>query len=96
MRPARVPTGDPAHRCCMASVPTPPRPGDMTVPPTFGWEEIASVLALLSVLALAFLILGVAAASIGGRSEWHGYLGARSQRPASGAGTREDDVPLHG
>jgi hypothetical protein len=80
----------------MASVPTPPRPGSMTVPPTFGWEEIASVLALLSVVALAFLLLGVAAASLGGRSEWQGYLGARSHRRAHGAGTREDDVPLRG
>ena len=80
----------------MASVPTQPRPGSMTVPPTFGWEEIASVLALLSVVALGFLLLGVAAASLSGRSEWHGYLGARSHRHASGAGTREDDVPVHG
>jgi hypothetical protein len=91
-----MPAADPAHRWSMASVPTPPPPGNMTVPPTFGWEDIASVLALLSVVALAFLLLGVAAASLGGRSEWHGYLAARSHRHAAPAGTRDDDVPLRG
>ena len=64
----------------MAPAPTPPPPGNMTVPPTFGWEDIATVLALLSVLALTFLIIGAAAASLSGRSEWQGYLGARSTR----------------
>ena len=80
----------------MAPVPTPPRPGNMTVPPTFGWEEIATVLALLSVVALGFLLLGVAAASLSGRSEWHGYLGARSHRHADGADTQQEGVHLHG
>ncbi len=64
----------------MAPVPTPPPPGNMTVPPTFGWEDIASVLALLSVVALAFLVLGAITASLGGPSDWQGYLGARSSR----------------
>jgi hypothetical protein len=79
----------------MTPVPT-PRPGNMTVPPTFGWEDIATVLLLVSVVALAFLVIGAAAASLGGRSEWQSYLGARSSRPAGpdGAGTREDDVPV--
>jgi hypothetical protein len=83
----------------MAPVPTPSRPGNMTVPPTFGWEDIASVLALLSVVALTFLVLGAALATLGGRSEWQGYLGARSGRRAAGAdgpGTGKDDVAVHG
>jgi hypothetical protein len=74
-------------------------PGNMTVPPTFGWEDIASLLVLLSVVALAFLVLGAAVASLSGRSEWQGYLGARSGRLEAGsdeADTREDDVPVHG
>ena len=64
----------------MALAPT-PRPGNMTVPPTFGWENIAVVLLVLSVVALTFLVLGAAAASLGGRPEWQGYLGARSRSP---------------
>ncbi len=67
----------------------------MTVPPTFGWEDIASVLALLSVLGLAFLL--VAAVASTARPDWQGYLGARSGRREPGHGgadTREDDVPV--
>jgi len=70
----------------------------MTVPPTFGWEDIASVLALVSVLALAFLLVGVLASSTG-RTDWQGYLGTRSGRHGAGsddAGTWEDDVPVAG
>ncbi len=69
----------------------------MTVPPTFGWEDIASVLALLSVLGLAFLL--VAAVASTARPDWQGYLGARSSRDDVGfddADTREDDVPVRG
>ena len=78
----------------MAPARTPP--GNMTVPPTFGWEDIASVLALLSVVALVFLLLAAAAASLAGRSEWHGYLGARSHRLAEDAESREGEVPSPG
>ena len=80
----------------MAPVQIPPRPGNMTVPPTFGWEDIASVLALVSVVALVFLLLAAAVASSSGRSEWQGYLGARSSRHGNAAATREDDVPVRG
>jgi hypothetical protein len=80
-----------AHRGAMAPGPTPERqPGDMTVPPTFGWEDIASVLLLVSAVALVFLLLGAAVATLSGRSEWQGYLGARSRRLEDGA--REPDV----
>jgi hypothetical protein len=79
----------------MTPVPT-PRPGNMTVPPTFGWEDIATALLVVSVVAVAFLLIGAAAASLGGRSEWHAYLGARSGRGEAGAGVREDDAPVHG
>jgi hypothetical protein len=81
----------------MAPVPTPqPQPGDMTVPPTFGWEDIASVLLVVSVVAVVFVLLGAAVASFTRRSEWHDYLGARSVRSDStdGEGTQEDDVPV--
>ena len=84
----------------MAPVPTPARqPGDMTVPPIFGWEDIASVLLLVSAVALVFLLLGAAAATLSGRREWQGYLGSRSRRPedgSDGAVAREDDVRAAG
>ena len=78
----------------MAPAPTPPPPGNMTVPPTFGWEDIATVLVLLSVVALIFLVIGAAAASFTGRSEWQGYLGERSsrRRVVPGAPGPEDDA----
>ena len=79
----------------MTPVPA-PRPGNMTVPPTFGWEDIATVLLVVSIVAVAFLLIGAAAASLSGRSEWQGYLGARSSRRGAEDGMREDDVPVSG
>jgi hypothetical protein len=78
----------------MAPAPTSPPPGNMTVPPTFGWEDIATVLVLLSVVALIFLVIGAAAASLSGRSDWQGYLGERSSRRRAGPGgpAPEDDA----
>ena len=64
----------------MAPAPTPTTPGNMTVPPTFGWEDLATVLLLVSLVALAFLAIGATVASLSARSEWRGYLGARSIR----------------
>ncbi len=64
----------------MSTVPTPLPPGSMTVPPTFGWEQIAGVLVILTVVAVAFLLLGAGLASLNRRSEWQAYLGARSSR----------------
>jgi hypothetical protein len=61
----------------------------MTVPPTFGWEDLATVLVLLSLVALASLVVGAVVASMSRRSEWQGYLGARS----SGWEGADDDVP---
>ena len=80
----------------MAPVPT-PRPGNMTVPPTFGWEDIATVLLVLSIVAVALLVIGAAAASLSRRSEWQEYLGERSSRRSAGPdGTDEDVAPAHG
>lgn len=83
----------------MPPVPDPDRqPGDMTVPPTFGWEDIAHVLLLVSVIALAFLLLGAAVASMSGRSEWQGYLGSRRSGSAADEADEayEDGVPARG
>jgi hypothetical protein len=73
----------------MAHVTTPPAPGSMTVPPLFGWEGIILVLALLTAVAVAFLLIGAAGSSARGRSEWEAWLEARSrprESPAGGAG----------
>ena len=59
----------------------------MTVPPLFGWEDIATVLVLLVAAAVAFLVIATARAGADERSEWQAWLDARSrmrQDPATG------------
>jgi hypothetical protein len=64
----------------MAPVPTPPVPGNMTVPPMFGWQDILTVLVVTIVVGVAFLVVGAALASLSGRGEWRAFLDARSRR----------------
>ena len=64
----------------MATVPTPPAPGSMTVPPLFGWEHILTVLVLLIAVAVAYLGVAASRAGTSGRSEWQAWLDARSSR----------------
>ncbi|TQN42836.1 hypothetical protein FHU33_2245 [Blastococcus colisei] len=52
----------------------------MTVPPLFGWEEIATVLVLLVALGVAFLVVATTRAGAAERSEWQAWLDARSSR----------------
>jgi hypothetical protein len=52
----------------------------MTVPPMFGWEDILTVLVVTIVVGVAFLVIGAALASLGGRGEWQAFLDARSRR----------------
>lgn len=58
----------------------------MTVPPLFGWEEILTVLVLLIAGAVAFLVLGAAAATLSRRAEWEAWLDGRSS-PRSDPGS---------
>jgi hypothetical protein len=71
----------------MAPVPTPLPPGSMTVPPLFGWEAIVVALVVVVVVAAGFLVIGAAARSSHGRSEWQAWLDGRSAGggPADGA-----------
>jgi hypothetical protein len=62
----------------MAPELTPPAPGSMTVPPLFGWQEIAIVLVLLVALGVVFLVVATTRAGTGERSEWQAYLEGRS------------------
>ena len=76
----------------MPPAPTTPVPGNMTVPPLFGWWEILVLLVVLVVVAVvAFLFVGAGPAA-SGRSEWQAFLDGRSgpRRPAP----RPDESPV--
>jgi hypothetical protein len=64
----------------MASQTTAPAPGNMTVPPLFGWGEILTVLVLVIAAAVAFLLVAAVLAAFTGRSEWQAFLAGRSRR----------------
>jgi hypothetical protein len=63
----------------MAPASTSPVPGNMTVPPMFGWEDILTVLVTTIAVGLAFLVIGAVLASLSGRGEWQAFLDARSR-----------------
>jgi hypothetical protein len=76
----------------MTPTPTPPPPGSMTVPPVFGWEDIATVLVVVLVLAaVAFLALAAGRAGTA-RSDWQAWLDARSSTTTD-LGTGRDQGP---
>ena len=78
----------------MAPVPTPPPPGNMTVSFLFGWQDIATVVGLLVVVAAAALVVGMAWAGASGRSEWQAWLDARSSsRPDAAADPQDRSAP---
>jgi hypothetical protein len=64
----------------MTSVLTAPEPGNMTVPPLFGWQVIGTALALLVVLAVVVFLYLMTGRAPSGRSEWRAFLDGRSSR----------------
>ena len=71
----------------MPPAPPTPIPGNMTVPPLFGWWEILVLLVVVVLVAVvAFLLLGTGPAA-SGRSEWQAFLAGRSHR------SEPDDAP---
>jgi len=64
----------------MSQVTGPGAPGGMTVPPLFGWEDIAAVLVVLAAVAVAYLVIAAVWAGASGRSEWQAWLDARPSR----------------
>ena len=64
----------------MASVPTQPVPGNMTVPPLHGWVEIVALLGAVVAVAVAFLVIAAGWSAFSGRSEWQAWLDGRSGR----------------
>jgi hypothetical protein len=66
----------------MASVPTPPAPGSMTVPPTFGWQDIAVLLTLVVLVAVvAFVVLAAGRGGTPRQHDWQAWLDGRSAAP---------------
>ena len=65
----------------MPPAPPQPVPGNMTVPPLHGWVEIVALLGAVIAVAVAFLVIAAGWSAFSGRSEWQGWLDARSSRP---------------
>jgi hypothetical protein len=80
----------------MAPVTLSPLPGGMTVPPLFGWGDILTVLALLVVLAVAFVVITAAGTDASGRAEWQASLDARSGRRRYPTADPDDPSPTGG
>ena len=72
----------------MASTDMPLLPGSMTVPPWFGWGEVALVVVLAVLLGVAAFVALAAGRAAGGRSEWDAWLEGRS-----GPRAQESDTP---
>lgn len=68
----------------MTDAPTPPVPGEMTVPPLFGWEAVAAVVLLVLAVAVLAAVAAAAAGRRGGRREWEAWLAGRSRLPGAG------------
>ena len=62
----------------------------MTVPPMFGWEDIATVLALVLVAAVVTFLALAVGRSQGGRSDWVAGLDARSRTRREPAADPDD------
>ncbi|MCZ2860534.1 hypothetical protein [Blastococcus sp. VKM Ac-2987] len=65
----------------MTSPPDSPAPGNLTVPPLFDWDVLASVVGLVAVLAVVALFALSARPGASGRAEWQQLLAARSRVP---------------
>ena len=74
----------------MTPVPAPPPPGSLTVPPYHGWENIAAVLVLVALAAVAAAVVLAAGRDLGGRSEWQAWLDGRK---ADAGAAAEDTGP---
>ncbi len=77
----------------MAPVPTPP--GNLTVPPLFGFESVATAVVVVLLLAAAAFLLLAAGRGGSGRSEWQAWLDGR---PTGRTGTgdvlaQDSDTP---
>ena len=76
----------------MTAAPTPLPPGSMTVPPLFGWGEVALVVALVVLVGLAAFVALAAGRATSSRSEFEAWLEARSG-PRGVTGAQASDTP---
>ena len=76
----------------MPAVPTPLPPGSMTVPPWFGWGEVALVVVLAVLLGVAAYVALAAGRAASGRSEFEAWLEGRSG-PRGAAAAQASDTP---
>ncbi|MCW2699652.1 MAG: hypothetical protein JWQ45_1187 [Blastococcus sp.] len=67
-----------------------PDPGNLTVPPLFGWEVIVTGLVLLVLLAAVVFLLLMSGRAASGRAEWQAFLDGRSSRRPDEAGEATD------
>jgi len=56
-----------------------PEPGSLTVPPLFGWEGIAVLLAAAVVIGVGYLVLSALSASRHTSTDWDEWLQVRSR-----------------
>jgi cytoskeletal protein RodZ len=80
----------------MADVPAAPVPGNLTVPPLFGWEALLVLLAVLVAVGVLVAVVGTARAGATGRSEWQAYLAARSSGRAESGDDTSSGRPERG
>ena len=76
----------------MAAAPTPLPPGSLTVPPLFGWGEVALVVVLALLVGVAAFVALAAGRSASGRSEFEAWLEGRSG-PRSLPQAQPSDTP---
>jgi hypothetical protein len=69
-----------AHARPMTPALTAPEPGNMTVPPLFGWQVLGTALVLLVVLAIIVFLYLMTGRAPSGRAEWQAFLEGRSSR----------------
>jgi hypothetical protein len=61
----------------------------MTVPPLFGWEQVALVVVLLLAVVVALSVVAAVRAGRAGRPEWQAWLEARPSRRDGMPGRRD-------
>ena len=64
---------------------TTPLPGNMTVPPLFGWEHVLTALVLVVVVGVVALVVLAAGRGRSRRTEWEDWLAGRSAAARGGA-----------
>ena len=69
--------------------PVPPPPGNLTVPPLFGFESVATAVVIVLVVAAAAFLLLASGRGGSGRTEWQAWL---DSRPTGRAGAVGADV----